>query len=89
MLNLKNKGVLVTGGTGSFGKSFIRFILTNHPEIERLVVFSRDELKQFEMQQEFDKNEFPQLRFFLGDIRDVNRLKELLKEFTMWCMLPL
>ena len=74
-MNFKGKSVLVTGGTGSFGKKFIRTILDNYPEVERLIVFSRDELKQFEMQQDFSIEKYPQMRYFLGDVRDYNRLK--------------
>jgi len=73
------KRVLVTGGTGSFGKAFIRKTLNDRPEIERLVVFSRDELKQWELQQLFPSNRYPQLRFFLGDVRDQGRLKRALE----------
>ena len=65
------KSILITGGTGSFGKHFIKRLLTEyHPK--RLIVYSRDELKQFEMQQEFDAS---CMRYFLGDVRDVKRLK--------------
>ena len=67
--------VLITGGTGSFGKAFIKDLLKKFPEISRLVVFSRDELKQWEMQQEYPFEKFPNLRFFLGDVRDKDRLK--------------
>ncbi|HEY9765234.1 MAG TPA: polysaccharide biosynthesis protein, partial [Chroococcales cyanobacterium] len=56
---LKEKSILVTGGTGSFGKKFVKTILTRYPSISRLVVFSRDELKQFEMDQEFPANRYP------------------------------
>ena len=73
------KRVLVTGGTGSFGKAFIRKTLDDRPEVERLVVFSRDELKQWELQQLFPSNRYPQLRFFLGDVRDQGRLKRALE----------
>lgn len=71
---LKYKSILVTGGTGSFGKAFIKTILQQHPEIERVVVFSRDEFKQFEMSNlpEFKDNK--KLRFFVGDVRDKDRL---------------
>lgn len=65
-----NKSILITGGTGSFGKRFIRFILDNYSP-NRLIVFSRDELKQFEMQQEFSDSA---LRYFIGDVRDKERL---------------
>lgn len=69
---LKNKTVLVTGGTGSFGKSCIRRILQDD-QINKVIVFSRDELKQFEMQSIFKS---PKLRYFLGDVRDFQRLKQ-------------
>ena len=65
-----NQSILITGGTGSFGKAFIRTVLQQHRP-RRLIVYSRDELKQFEMQQEFHD---PSLRFFLGDVRDADRL---------------
>ena len=73
------KSILITGGTGSFGKKFVRQILENAVETQRLVVFSRDELKQWEMQQLFPPDKFPQLRFFLGDIRDQERLRRALE----------
>jgi UDP-N-acetylglucosamine 4,6-dehydratase (inverting) len=66
--------LLVTGGTGSFGRAFVQTLLDSCPEVERIVVFSRDELKQWEMQQQFPEARFPQLRFFLGDVRDLSRL---------------
>ncbi len=69
------KSVLITGGTGSFGKQFIRTLLANYKPA-RVVVFSRDELKQFEMQQEFTD---PCMRFFLGDVRDADRLKQAMR----------
>ena len=68
------KSILITGGTGFFGRSFVRYILEKR-EFKRIVIFSRDELKQFEMQNElkFNKN-FSKLRFFIGDVRDLDRL---------------
>lgn len=72
---LNGKKVLITGGTGSFGKKFVEMILDRYPEISRLVIFSRDELKQFEMAQKFPTSRFPQIRFFIGDVRDAARLK--------------
>ena len=72
--SLKDASVLVTGGTGSFGKAFIRKLMDDG-EVRRCVVFSRDELKQFEMQKEFPASEYPGLRFFLGDVRDLGRLR--------------
>ncbi|MCX6779875.1 MAG: SDR family NAD(P)-dependent oxidoreductase, partial [Candidatus Magasanikbacteria bacterium] len=77
MLNLKDKSVLVTGGTGSFGKKFVRTLLDNS-EARRIIVFSRDELKQSEMQREFRDAE-DRLRFFIGDIRDLARLQRAFK----------
>lgn len=71
---LKGKSILVTGGTGSFGKKFIETLLRDHPGIERLVIYSRDELKQFEMEQVFSVSRHPQLRYFIGDVRDKDRL---------------
>jgi UDP-N-acetylglucosamine 4,6-dehydratase (inverting) len=71
---LTGKSILVTGGTGSFGKKFIETILTSYPEVKRIVVFSRDELKQFEMAQQFPTHKYPQLRYFIGDVRDRDRL---------------
>ena len=73
MLNGKN--VLITGGTGSFGKMFTKMILAKYPEVKRLVIYSRDELKQFEMAQSYPEKEFPQVRFFIGDVRDGARFK--------------
>ena len=76
---LENKTILITGGTGSFGKAFVRNILERYPTIPRLVIFSRDELKQFEMAQEFREQDFSGLRYFLGDVRDQNRLRRALE----------
>jgi len=72
---LENQSILVTGATGSFGKKFIETVLHNHPSIRRLVVFSRDELKQYELAQQYPEKRYPQLRFFIGDVRDRDRLK--------------
>ncbi len=72
---LNNKSVLITGGTGSFGKKFIETILKRYPKVKRIVIYSRDELKQFELKQKYPPKEFPQLRFFIGDVRDRERLK--------------
>jgi len=74
-----NSNILITGGTGSFGKSFISRLLRFHPEVSRIIVFSRDELKQWELQQLFPHSKYPQLRFFLGDIRDQDRLRRALE----------
>lgn len=72
---LKNKTILVTGATGSFGRAFTDYLLKNNKEIKKIIIFSRDELKQFQMQNEIDKKLLPKLRFFLGDIRDRDRLE--------------
>jgi UDP-N-acetylglucosamine 4,6-dehydratase (inverting) len=69
-----DQSILITGGTGSFGKAFVKSVLDHCPKIKRLVVYSRDELKQFEMQQEFPQEKYPALRFFIGDVRDPSRL---------------
>ena len=71
--------ILITGGTGSFGKAFIARVLKRFPDISRVVVFSRDELKQWELQQQFPVDQYPQLRFFLGDVRDRDRLRRALE----------
>ncbi|MDB4638751.1 UDP-N-acetylglucosamine 4,6-dehydratase (inverting) [bacterium] len=71
--------ILITGGTGSFGKAFIGAVLSQHPNIRRIVVYSRDELKQWELQQQFPEDQYPQLRFFLGDVRDRDRLRRALE----------
>lgn len=71
---MNGKSLLITGGTGSFGRKFVETILLRYPEIERLVVYSRDELKQFEMAQEFSDKTYGQLRYFIGDVRDRDRL---------------
>ena len=76
---LNNKSILITGGTGSFGKKFVEVILKKYPEVKRIVVYSRDELKQFEMAQLYPENEYPQIRFFIGDVRDAARLKRALE----------
>ena len=70
----EKSSILVTGGTGSFGKKFVELILKRFPNIHRLVVYSRDELKQFEMAQQFPPEKYLGLRYFIGDIRDVGRL---------------
>jgi len=71
--------ILITGGTGSFGKAFIAEIISRFPEIHRLVVYSRDELKQWELQQHYPESQFPHLRFFIGDVRDRERLRRALE----------
>jgi UDP-N-acetylglucosamine 4,6-dehydratase (inverting) len=72
--------VLITGGTGSFGRAFLSNLLDRYPQINRVVVFSRDELKQWELQQLYPAERYPQLRFFLGDVRDRDRLRRALRK---------
>ena len=71
--------ILVTGGTGSFGKAFVKTVLEQHPNLKRLVIFSRDELKQFEMAQQFSEKDHPAIRYFIGDVRDEKRLRRALE----------
>ena len=73
-MNLNNKSILITGGTGSLGKALTQKILEKWPEVHRLVIFSRDEQKQFQMGQEYGAKDYPQIRFFIGDVRDKDRL---------------
>lgn len=79
-MTLENKTILITGGTGSLGKALTKYILSNHPEVKKIIIFSRDEQKQFQMAQEFPSIEFPQIRFFIGDVRDKERLIRAFKE---------
>ncbi|MFA5908700.1 MAG: UDP-N-acetylglucosamine 4,6-dehydratase (inverting) [Vicinamibacterales bacterium] len=76
---LSNKSILITGGTGSFGKAFVKTVLARHPDIRRLVVYSRDELKQFEMAQQFPDSRYQGLRYFIGDVRDEDRLRRAME----------
>jgi UDP-N-acetylglucosamine 4,6-dehydratase len=74
-MNLTNKSVLITGGTGSFGKMFTKLILERSPNIKRLVILSRDEQKHFNMAMEFPEDKYPAMRYFIGDVRDRDRLE--------------
>ena len=77
----KNKSILVTGGTGSFGKKFVEIISNRyHHQIKKLIIFSRDELKQHEMSQVYNIKKYPFIRFFIGDVRDKERLKKAFKD---------
>ncbi|WP_420401437.1 UDP-N-acetylglucosamine 4,6-dehydratase (inverting) [Flagellimonas sp.] len=73
-MTFEGKSLLITGGTGSLGKALTKDILSNHPEIRRLIIFSRDEQKQFQMAQEYPVDKYPQIRYFIGDVRDKDRL---------------
>ena len=77
---LQNKSLLITGGTGSLGKALTDHILKKYPNIRKLIVFSRDEQKQFQMAQEFPAAKFPQIRYFIGDVRDKERLVRAFKD---------
>lgn len=77
-MNLEGKSILVTGGTGSLGRALTKEILSNH-KIKRLVIFSRDEQKQFQMAQEFPHAKYNAIRYFIGDIRDYDRLRRAFK----------
>ena len=81
MLNklLKNKSILITGGTGSFGKAFVKCLLRKNMQLKKIIIFSRDELKQFEMANELDVEKNNNLRFFLGDVRDKERMHRALE----------
>lgn len=71
---LNNKSILITGGTGSLGKALTLHIFKKFPNVKRLIILSRDEQKQFQMAQEYPLDKYPQIRFFLGDVRDEQRL---------------
>lgn len=75
----QNRSILITGGTGSLGRALTKTILDNYPSVKRLVIFSRDEQKQFQMAQEYPPDKFPNIRFFIGDVRDFERVKRALK----------
>ena len=73
-MNFKNKNILITGGTGSLGKELTRYFLKNHSGINKIIIYSRDEQKHFQMSQEFPNSKYPQMRYFIGDVRDLDRL---------------
>ncbi|WP_282787936.1 UDP-N-acetylglucosamine 4,6-dehydratase (inverting) [Flavobacterium croceum] len=72
---LNNKSILITGGTGSLGKELTKTILEKWPDVKRLVIYSRDEQKQFQMSQDYPDTKYPAIRYFIGDVRDLERLK--------------
>lgn len=78
-IDLDGKSVLITGGTGSFGQRFVGTVLERY-RVRRLIVFSRDELKQFEMAQRYSERRHPQLRYFIGDVRDAGRLELAMRD---------
>jgi UDP-N-acetylglucosamine 4,6-dehydratase/5-epimerase len=77
---INNKTILITGGTGSFGNNFLEFLLKKYKKIKKIIIFSRDELKQSDMVEKYNPKKFPNIRFFLGDVRDLNRLKIAMSE---------
>jgi UDP-N-acetylglucosamine 4,6-dehydratase len=79
-LDLNGKSILITGGTGSFGKAFTKTVLKKWPGIKRLVIYSRDEQKQFQMAHDYPPHKYPMMRFFIGDVRDAERLKRAFHE---------
>jgi UDP-N-acetylglucosamine 4,6-dehydratase len=80
---LNDTSILVTGGTGSFGQAFVKTVIERFPGIKRLVVFSRDELKQFQMSQRFSGPAYQALRYFIGDVRDIARVRRALEGITV------
>ena len=80
---LNNRSILITGGTGSFGKMFTKIILERYPDVKRLVIYSRDELKQFDMAQIYPECKYPQIRFFIGDVRDGARFKRACEDIDV------
>ncbi len=80
---LNNKSILITGGTGSFGQAFVKTVLERYPGVKRVVILSRDELKQYEMAQTFSDRQYPCLRYFIGDVRDLPRLQRAMEGIDM------
>lgn len=81
-LNLDGQSILITGGTGSFGKQFVQELFENYNP-KKVVIYSRDELKQYEMAQMFPDAKYPAIRFFIGDVRDLDRLTVALREIDI------
>jgi len=79
-MDFSNKSLLITGGTGSLGKALTAHILNKHSNIKKLIIYSRDEQKQFQMAQEYPVSTYPQMRFFIGDVRDYDRLRRAMEE---------
>jgi len=76
---LNNKSVLITGGTGSLGKALLKRIFKQYPDVKRVVVYSRDEQKQFQLSQIYPTEEFRAIRYFIGDVRDRDRLERAMQ----------
>lgn len=82
-MDLTGKSILITGGTGSFGTAFVRKIINGRYKVKRLVIYSRDELKQYQMSQEFPQSKDGIIRYFIGDVRDEDRLKLAFKNIDI------
>lgn len=80
---LAAKNILITGGTGSFGKAFVKKIIEDYPDVNKLIIYSRDELKQYEMAQEFPDSKYPFMRYFIGDVRNGERLKRACEDVNI------
>ena len=80
---MNGNSILITGGTGSFGKAYVKFLLEKYKNIKRLVIFSRDELKQSEMAAVFNEKQYPFIRYFIGDVRDQDRLFRALNKIDI------
>lgn len=76
---LNGQSILITGGTGSFGRKLVEVVLAEYPQVKRVVVYSRDELKQYDMAQHFPVSRYPQMRYFIGDVRDRDRLERAME----------
>ena len=83
MLDLNGKSILITGGTGSFGKMFTKLILERNPDVKRLVILSRDEQKHFNMAMQFPLSKYPAMRYFIGDVRDKDRLERAFEDIDI------
>ena len=83
MLDLNGKSILITGGTGSFGKMFTKLILDRNPDVKKLVILSRDEQKHFQMAQDFSEDKYPAMRYFIGDVRNKDRLKRAFEDIDI------
>src|SRR5882762_1811265 len=82
-MDFKNKNLLLIGGTGSFGQAFLRHLLTNHQELNRIVIFSRDDQKQYELSGLLTKEEKKKVYFFIGDVRDRSRLETIMPQMNI------
>ena len=79
-MDFRDKTILITGGTGSLGKALTKYILKHHKDIKKLVIFSRDEQKQYQMAQDYPSDKYPHIRFLIGDVRDKERLTRAFKD---------